>query len=324
MPSRFKRIQIIVNPAAGRQRPVLSILNRVFKQYGDITWDVSITNRRGDGRRLAREAVAQGADVVAAYGGDGTVMEVAAGLVGSDVPLAILPGGTGNVMAAELGIPRRLRLSARLLCEKNQLRMLDMGRIGEHYFLMRASVGFEAKVIEKTSREMKDRFGLLAYGISIMQTLTEPLAAHYHLTIDGQPVESEGVSLLIANAGSIGRLNLSLAVTIEPDDGLLDVLIINNDPNSVLSMAASVIRLPELAASLQYWKAREVAITADPPQNVQVDGELLGQTPITATVAPGAIRVVVPERPFSWLGTIAGQREHSSESTQDAYTDESA
>lgn len=290
MDARYQHIQVIINPALGWRVPVLKRLNNVFQPRG-VRWNVSVTNRAGDGRRLAQEAVAAGADLVAVFGGDGTVAEVASGLVGSEVPLAILPGGTGNVMATELGIPRHLNRAARLIFdERSRLRPIDLGQIGEQCFLLRASVGFEAAVAEKASREMKDRFGLLAYGIAVVQALGEPLAARYRLTIDGQVVECEGFSLLIANAGSIGRLNLSLAASIQPDDGLLDVMVID----TALTMLATVMRLDELAVSLQHWQGRQVAVSAEPVQHVQGDGDLFGHTPITATVLPGVIQVIVP------------------------------
>ncbi len=288
----FRRIQVIINPASGGNLPVLKILNSAFRPYG-LRWDVSVTNQAGDGFHLARQAVAAGVDLVAACGGDGTIREVAAGLAGSGVPLAILPGGVGNVMAAELGIPRRLRRAARLVGEGGRLRALDLGCIGQQAFLMRASVGFEAEVAEKTSREMKDRFGLLAYGIAVVQALTTPQTARYRLTLDGQQVEAEGFSLLIANAGSIGRLNLSLADSIQPDDGLLDVMVID----TALAMAARIARLDEPWVSPQHWKARRVSVVAEPPQHVQVDGDPLGSTPITVSVLPQAVPVLVPDVP---------------------------
>jgi YegS/Rv2252/BmrU family lipid kinase len=292
--SRFEHIHVIINPAAGGSLPVLKTLNSVFQPRG-ARWSVSVTNRQGDGRRLAADALASGADLIAALGGDGTLMDVVGGMIGSAVPLAYLPGGTGNVMAAELNIPRRLDLAAELIFDPNAVaRPLDLGAIGDGHFIMRASVGFEANVVEKTSRELKDRFGLLAYGISILSALGGPLNARYRLTLDHQVVETEGASLLIANAGSIGRLNLSLGSTIEPDDGLLDVLLVNTAPNSVLTLAASLIQLDEMTAALQHYKTRRVTVESDPVQNVQVDGDLLGQTPVTAEVLPGAVRVLVP------------------------------
>src|SRR5258708_35994489 len=96
----YKRIHVIVNPAAGRDVPILGTLNKVFGDAG-IDWDIFVTKEAGDARRLAKEAVAAGADAVAVNGGDGTLTEVASGLRGSNVPLAILPGGTPHGVCIE-------------------------------------------------------------------------------------------------------------------------------------------------------------------------------------------------------------------------------
>ena len=107
----YQNVVVIINPASGKQEPVLNTLNDVFRQH-DLPWSIRITHQFGDAARFAREAVASGADLVVGYGGDGTQMEVANGLKGSAVPLGILPGGTGNAMAFELNIPRDLRQAA--------------------------------------------------------------------------------------------------------------------------------------------------------------------------------------------------------------------
>jgi diacylglycerol kinase family enzyme len=110
-----KYIHVVINPASGQDQPILNTLNDVFQVF-DVDWGVSVTRKSGDAQRFAETAVAEGADVVAAYGGDGTVMEVAQSLIGSDVPLAILPGGTGNLMSVELGIPKNLAKAAEVAC----------------------------------------------------------------------------------------------------------------------------------------------------------------------------------------------------------------
>src|SRR5688572_14012985 len=120
-----KRVHVIINPAAGQDRPVLGILNKAFKD-AEIDWDVFITKEAGDARRFAEEAVAAKADVVAVYGGDGTVMEVANGVKNTGVPLAIFPGGTANVMSVELGIPSDLAEACALVCSDNHdIRVVD-------------------------------------------------------------------------------------------------------------------------------------------------------------------------------------------------------
>ena len=103
-----KNVRVILNPSAGSKNPPLRIFNNLF-QKANIDWDLVITKERCDGICLADQAIHDGVDIVAAYGGDGTVMEVASGLQGSGIPMAILPGGTGNILSVELGIPQNLQ-----------------------------------------------------------------------------------------------------------------------------------------------------------------------------------------------------------------------
>ena len=120
----------IVNPASGQPQPILHTLNSVFRPLG-IDWDIFITKESGDAERFARQSAASGADVVAAYGGDGTVMEAARGLRGSQTPLAILPGGTANLMSVELGVPKNLAQAAAVAADpKSKVRTVDAGMFG--------------------------------------------------------------------------------------------------------------------------------------------------------------------------------------------------
>jgi len=100
----YKKVRVIINPAAGKDEPILNTINKVFHQYG-VDWQVNITKKFGDATRLAKQAIADGVDLVAGYGGDGTQMEIANAVMGSETPMAILPGGTGNAMSFELQVP---------------------------------------------------------------------------------------------------------------------------------------------------------------------------------------------------------------------------
>ncbi len=296
-PPRILRLQVILNPAAGQDEAVLPTLNRVFRE-ADIEWDVSLTHERGDARRLAREAVEAGAELVAAYGGDGTVMETASGLIGSDVPLGILPGGTANVMAIELGVPRELEAAARLVLAPDvERRALDVGRVGEEHFLLRLGTGFEAVVIEGAERELKDRMGTLAYILSAIKALREPPQTTYRLLLDDESVQIEGMSCLVANSGNLGLPGLALHPKIDVSDGLLDVVVIRQvDFDTLISLAASVAGVENVPESLPHWQVRRVRIESDPVQDVQADGEMIGETPIEVEVVPQALQVVVPAR----------------------------
>jgi diacylglycerol kinase (ATP) len=292
-----RHIQVIINPAAGQPEPILPVLNTVFQESG-VEWDVAVTQELGDGTRLAEEAVRAGADVVAAYGGDGTVMEVVNGLIGSDVTLGILPGGTGNVLSVELEIPQTLEEAARLICAAEPgVRRLDLGKCGERYFLLRLSTGFTAHQIGMASREMRDQYGRLAYLIAGLQALPAAKPILFRLTLDDEQKSFEGMTCIVANAGSVGISGISLASKIRIDDGMLDLLAVRDlNLEALSSLAASIADLPSEATDLNHWQARRITIDCDPAQPVVADGEDAGTTPITVEVVPQAIPVIVPVR----------------------------
>ena len=152
----YPNVHVIINPAAGQNEPILNILNDVFHPAG-VNWDVSLTHQSGDATRLAEDAAALGVDLVVAYGGDGTQMEVANGLLGTGVPQAILPGGTGNAMAHELKVPINTRQAAELIVSSSKRRAVDLAKIGDQIFMLRAYCGLSAD--EAASREQKDKYG---------------------------------------------------------------------------------------------------------------------------------------------------------------------
>jgi YegS/Rv2252/BmrU family lipid kinase len=288
-----KRVYVVINPDAGQDHPILATLNRAFRA-ADLDWDIGITKADGDAGRLAQAAVQAGYDVVAALGGDGTVADVASSLAGSQTPLAILPGGTANVMAVELGVPHDLALAMTLLTGEHRVRNIDVGRLRDRKFLLRVGLGLEASMVEGAERELKDRVGVLAYGVSAVQALREPVLSTYRIVLDGDVVEATGVGCVIANVGSLGQGQLTLSPDILVDDGLLDVVVLERaDLASLLSLASSVLRgVP--VEGLLHWQAREVTVMADPPQPIQVDGEIIEPGPISAWIDPSALKVIVP------------------------------
>jgi diacylglycerol kinase (ATP) len=298
----FQRLHIIVNPASGQDRPVLTILNDAFQGSG-VDWEVMVTKEAGDGRRYALAALEAGVDAVGVYGGDGTVGEVASALVDTKMPLAIFPGGTANVMSVELGIPSDPSEACALISRSlGVVRAIDLGRTGDKYFLTRLGMGLEANVIQQTDRAQKDRMGWLAYALNGLRELANPQLAQYQITLDGQVIETEGMVCMVANSGILspnsgipGRSILSFAPNVSISDGLLDVLVIRSgDLPALLSVAASIVAGNENAEPLLHWQGRSVSVIANPPQTIQLDGEVVGNTPVSATVAPLALNVIVP------------------------------
>jgi YegS/Rv2252/BmrU family lipid kinase len=232
-------------------------------------------------------------DVVAGYGGDGTQMEVANGVMGSNTPMAILPGGTGNAMAFELNIPRNLRQAAELICQSNNRRQIDLARIGDQKFMLRTYTGPEKEAV--ASREEKDKLGVLAYPLASLRILKRLNPVRYRATLDGEYVEDEGVMCFIFNAGAWGGVQLPKAVDISPGDGLLDVLTLSKSIQSFRSLASYELNTGKAKMYVHHRQAKEIVLEADPLQTVWIDGEAHGKTPITATVIPQAISIVVPD-----------------------------
>lgn len=299
-PLTVNRVRVIANPASGQPEPVLHTLNSVFHPLG-VEWDVVITRESGDARRLAEEAAADGVDVVAAYGGDGTVVEVAHGLLGSGVPLAILPGGTANLLSVELGIPHTLEGAAQLIGDPNtRIQLVDMGQAGERLFMLRVGMGYDAEMIRLADRERKDRFGVLAYIISGVKALFTSKVVDYQVIVDGEALSCKGFVCRIDNAGNLGVQGFSMAPGISVTDGLLDLLILGNVDlkglYETLSRSDSDATVSEkLGEAYQHWQGREIMVTADPPQPVHGDGEVWGETPVSVKVLPQAVSVLVPQ-----------------------------
>lgn len=292
----MRRVHVIINPISGQPTPVLYTLNKVFHRAG-MEWDVSVTHTDGDACRAAKAAVAQGVDVVAVYGGDGTVLEAATGLVGTTTPLAILPGGTANVLSVELGIPQDLEAATRIACNAESLvRKVDMGQSGERFFIQRIGIGLDADKVNLATRELKQKYGRLAYALGWLHAARETPIARYTLRLDGQEAECEGVTCHIANSGSIGVPGLSLLPDISVSDGLLDVLVVRDTRiGSALSFARLAAGQPADPEAFHHWQVREVTVTADPPQRIHADGEMWESTPVTVCILPGAVGILTPK-----------------------------
>lgn len=298
-------VHVVVNPALSRRIPLLAILNQAFNDAG-IDWDISITHGTGDGSVLARRAVESGAGVVAVYGGDGTVMEVASGLLGTDVPMLILGGGTGNLVASELRLPTQLDRACDLVCgESFATRRIDVGMIGEQPFLLRIGCGIEVGVVQEATRELKDQFGKWAYVWAAIKRLQETPEADYTLVLDGrEEVRASGVACVVANAGTVGVGRLTLAPSVDVCDGKLDVFLLKRaNIEGIVQLAGKMTGLdrilkeefPALDASerVTQWTVSTVEIRTDPVLDIQVDGDVIAKTPQSVRVLPAALRVVV-------------------------------
>ncbi|HEV2108574.1 MAG TPA: diacylglycerol kinase family protein [Thermomicrobiales bacterium] len=289
------RLLVIVNPATRRSADaILSVLRRHCP--GDVVLDVFVTPAPLTALELTRSHLS-GADVVVAVGGDGTVGEVASALVGTGIPLAIIPAGSTNIIAQELGIPRHPGRAARLLFGSHRTRHIDVGRAGSRCFLHMAGAGLDSRMFALANPGLKRRFGWLAYipagGRALFQ---EPV--RFTLEIDGETIVVIARLVLIANGGSVISPRLRLMSRLRTDDGWLDVLIFS--ATSALPMARTLARMVtrrlDRSPYVLHRPARIVRLGSDPPIPVQLDGDVATTTPVTFEILPAALRVIVPAR----------------------------
>ncbi len=301
---KFSQVHIIVNPASGQEGLHLPALNKILNDL-KIDWEMFVIRSGEEAGERAKQAIEAKVDAIVVYGGDGTVLEVASSMSGSETPLIIIPGGTANVLSVELGIPADQSQAALLLGgSPNAIRTLDMGVLvgaktdgdskSDLYFF-HLGLGLEGMMHKEADREAKDRSGMFAYVTAALRTLTNPNPSHYHMTLDGETVEADGINCMVTNFGSVGVPGITLSHTIDMSDGLLDVLVIQDaNISSLLSAAANVVASGEVAQPLLQWQAREVTIVAEPKQPLVVDGELVEVDEIKVRIMPQFVRVVVP------------------------------
>lgn len=293
MAKRF--VHVIVNPASGQPKPILHTLNNVFRKTG-VDWELFLTKKSGDAKMFTRQALENGVDAVAAFGGDGTIMETAKGLIGKDTPLAILPGGTANLLSVELGIPKDLEKAAMIVANPDSKhRNVDMGKVNDELFILRVGLGFPAQRVELADRELKDKYGIMAYSIAGIKALKDIKPSLYHLEMDGKIEEIRAVACMVDNAGNMGMHNFTHGKEIRVDDGILDVILVRN-PSLFETMLKS---LPVTIKNdvFSRFQARKIRIQSEPGLSVNIDGEVGFTTPLEIDVIEGAVKILVPDQP---------------------------
>jgi diacylglycerol kinase family enzyme len=222
-------------------------------------------------------------------------MEVANGLLGSGIPQAILPGGTGNAMAHELKVPINLREAAELITHSRKRRAIDLAKIGEKVFMLRAYSGVSAE--DAASREKKDQYGQMAYIQASVKFLVQVSPTLFRATVDGEAIETEAMICYILNAGSIGGvlgIDLPTVGDVNISDGYLDLFAVTRGIRPLRAISHHLFNLGESQAGIYHWRGKEITLDTDSPQDVWIDGELDGKTPFTTTAMPKALEIVVP------------------------------
>lgn len=295
---------LVRNPVAG-QRDVEDDLRRVLSYLAERGWDVSVrlTERPGHATELAREAATQGYDMVVAVGGDGTIGEVAAGLVGTSTTLGVLPVGTGNQWAHMLDLPvwspvyRSALLDASRILVEGEHRRIDVGKADGHYFVMWCGVGFDAQVAQDVEPHRKARrsLGNLTYLVMAVAEAFFMRGTRTTVVVDGRALRYHALLIVIANAQLYGA-SFKLAPEARLDDGLLDIFVFrgNNLVDILCHFALLVLGRHTGSRGVEVLQGRNVYVSTENTLPTHVDGNPVGTTPLSVEVIPRALSVVVP------------------------------
>jgi diacylglycerol kinase (ATP) len=296
----IRRVIVIANPASRRgkrlaERAQLALASR------SLVADIVFTERAGHAAELA---VHHGSryDAVFALGGDGTVMEVAGALAGSDVRVGVLPGGTGNLLARALGIPLSVPHAIDALLDGEDL-LIDLGRFDSgRRFAIAAGVGIDAAMIAETPDWLKRRLGVLAYTImgsrAALRAVFRREFFRARVTVDDTIHERDAAAVMIANFGAVLGERIMLGPGIRTDDGFLDGCIFS--PRTLADAFRIMWRMLrhdfKSDPCMLYCRGRSIRVETTPPMAWQADGELMGTTPFHVVVEPLAVRLMVPKR----------------------------
>jgi len=306
--ARSRRATLLFNPVAGQGDPhqdlalIRSILEpQVVLRVVMTREGVNPRDQVADLVRGLREASdGEEADrMILASGGDGTVSAVAGALIDNGIPLGILPRGTANAFASALGIPTDLRAACTNILVGN-VRVVDAALCNDEPMILLAGVGFEASMVEGATRELKNRFGPLAYLLSGARRMVEMEPFRATVELDGETRELDASAITVANVAPPTSVLAQGFGQVIPDDGQLEVTIAA--PSTRLEgmqalatlVGSALSSTPADGEGLLTFRASRIRIETDPPQRIVVDGELLEPAPVEFRCLPGSLRVIAP------------------------------
>ncbi len=290
----IKAIPVILNPAARGDRAAHWQEKIAALSAHALVW---LTRERGEARRLAERAVAEGYDTVVAAGGDGTINEVVNGIAGSDTTLGLLPLGTMNVFATELGLPSKPLKRCWEIIEAGRTREVDLACANGHYFVQLAGIGFDAQAVEGVKRADKRAYGPLSYLMAASQILTSG-ERPTGVTVETDSGRRESGRFALVGNGRYYGGKLALFKEAKLDDGLLDVVVFQRLSHFDLLRYFRGVLFSEhdTFTDVRYFQAARLTVRSENGGGrvpFEADGEFAGEAPVELSIAAKKLRVIV-------------------------------
>lgn len=291
------RLTVILNPVSGPTRTRGAEWDWIQSDAEQAGWqtDVVTSEAPGDIERLAKEAVQRGIRRLVVVGGDGSINEAVQSLVGTEVELGIVPAGTSNILANEMGVPDDFREAARLAFTGRAL-AIDVGKANDRYFTLMLGIGYDVSTIDAMWPQFKRLMGQAAYTLAGFQSFLQHRAVRMRVEIDGRRMRRLVYFLVIANTRLYGNANTTIAEHADVRDGLFDVVVIRARAwyHVVFSMARIIGRIKSPFEKVETIRGREVTIRSARKVKYQLDGDPAGNLPVRVTMLPHALRIVAP------------------------------
>lgn len=289
-----KKIRFIYNPHSGVIHPE-GLVRRLVDYYFPpnlCEFDFHVTEGRGHGNELSKDAVKKGFDIVVGIGGDGTINEVASAIVNTDTVLGIVPMGSGNGLARTLGVPLLFRRAIQLIT-RGKVHCIDVGKVDDRYFFATAGFGFDA-VVGKRFEETRLR-GPAPYYFYSVQEFFRYHTPKYEIKFEGRKIKKQAFIVAAANTSQYGN-NAIIAPSAQPDDGLLDLAIISD-----INLATTLFYLPTLFTGkidkvpvYEIYRSTKFEIYREYPAPYTLDGEVFdGDMHLSVSLLPKALKVIV-------------------------------
>lgn len=308
----IKRVKLILNPVAGegKVKQTLQRIRKILEEKDpNIKLSVFLSGDRGELTPVAREAGEEKFPLVIVAGGDGAINEAVNGIAGTETALGIIPLGTGNVFAREMGIPLNIEGACQTIVT-GETKRIDLGKLGDKYFIWMAGVGLDAMIAQEVPWDVKDSIGVFAYFIFAIRHIRDVRKHFEKLKVDmeiqfddEEPIKRRVLTAIVGNATTYNTGKLKINSKESIDDGYFDVMI--GKKPSYFWIVRVIVRF--IFGKFTYYedlkwfdaeikKAKKIKIMTDPPTPVHIDGEVVGGTPCEFEIVPKSLSLIIPKK----------------------------